>query len=283
MVGAPGAVDIFNTQYFWLFSDKADITDPTGNGYRLAIITDPLGIGDPDVMQLQKVIGGAVNQVILEVPFFSAGLTDYGFLVRVIRTNANEWAIFTSIDITTLTPGDGEPATSSPIAIGTYTYAASEGGPYVPIGGTGYFVIHTESTKAVPGLPEFDQIHFEANGGLPVKLENFKAIKDGSSKARLERKVGIEDNVKGYEIERSGNGVNFTRIGFVPASGARNYNYTDDQIMSGQNFYRLKTVDKDGKYSYGYIVSVNASKVLLSKFSPTRPALNSTYSIQRQV
>ena len=46
--------------------------------------------------------------------------------------------------------------------------------------------------------------------------------------------------------------------------------------MSGQNFYRLKTVDKDGKYSYGYIVSVNASKGSFVKIFPN-PASTKLY------
>ena len=107
-------------------------------------------------------------------------------------------------------------------------------------------------------------------------------MKDGS-KSKLDWKVGIEDNVKGYEIERSGNGVNFTRIGFVPATGARSYSFTDANTLTGVNFYRLKTVDIDGKYAYSFIVSINNRAGSFVRVFPNPASDRYMCSIHRQV
>lgn len=272
--GRQGALDEFNSQYFWLFSDKADVTDPTVNGYRLALKAGPIS-GDPEVIQLQKVLNGVPDgNSIIEINFPTVLLdpgdpssvvpmTDFGFSLRITRSAANEWAIITNYDIANLVPGDGQPATTSGFGATAFAYTATEVSPYIPITGTGYMSIETRSNKAIidgnSGGPEFDEIQFQANGTLPVTLESLKAVKDGSSKARLDWKVGIEDNVKGYEIERSPNGISFSKIGFVPAIGSRNYNFTDQQILPARNFYRLKTVDNDGTYKYSFIVSINGA------------------------
>jgi hypothetical protein len=281
-----------NSQYFWLFSDRADVTDPSVNGYRLALIAGPIE-GDPEVIQLQKVVNGVPDgQSIIEITFPSLLLdpgdpfggtipmSDFGFSMRITRSAANEWKIFTNYDITNLVPGDGEPATTSGFGATNFTYAAVETGTPIPITGTGYISIHTISVKDIvdgnSGGPEFDQIQFQANGALPVTLESLKAVKDGNSKARLEWKVGIEDNVKGYEIERSPNGVNFSKIGFVQAIGSRNYGFADQQILPGRNFYRLKTVDNDGTYKYSFIVSVNGTSETSVKVFPN-PVKNNLF------
>ena len=91
---------------------------------------------------------------------------------------------------------------------------------------------------------------------MPVDIISFKAQKNGN-KARLDWRVGTESNVAGYVIERSGNGVNFSNIGFVSATASPSYTFTDESLLSGQNFYRLKTVDLDATFKFSSIIRVN--------------------------
>lgn len=287
--GRVGALDEFNSQYFWLFSDKANVTDPAVNGYRLAMIPGVIP-GDPELIQLQRIVNGGLDQVITEIffpspdPDFPVPTTDFGFALRITRSAANEWAIFSNFDIVNLVSGDGQPATTSGFGALSFVYTGIETSPYVPITGTGYMSVHTISNKSIidgnSGGAEFDEIQFQANGTLPVTLESLKAIKEGNSKARLDWKVGMEDNVKGYEIERSSNGINFTKISFVSAIGARGYMYTDQQILPGRNFYRLKMVDNDGTYKYSFIVSVNGPSEQSLKLFPN--PVNSKLYIQHE-
>lgn len=86
----------------------------------------------------------------------------------------------------------------------------------------------------------------------PVEFISFDA-QNTSGGTLLTWKVGIEDNVKGYTIERSTNGNYFTKIGFVPATRSNSYMFTDAQAPASLVFYRVKNEDIDGKYKYSTI------------------------------
>jgi hypothetical protein len=101
---------------------------------------------------------------------------------------------------------------------------------------------------------------------LPVRFSSFiaKTISGGVS---LTWNVEAEENLSGYEIERSNDGRSFSKIGFVAASAQRSYSYTDNRpLVSG--FYRIKSVDVDGKFMYSTTVSLRGGKsvVLLKAF-----------------
>ncbi len=76
----------------------------------------------------------------------------------------------------------------------------------------------------------------------------------------LNWKTSSETNSSHFDIERSMNGFSFEKIGEVKAAGNSNtvsfYNFTDRLPVKGMNYYRLKQVDLDGKYSYSEIRKV---------------------------
>jgi titin len=70
-----------------------------------------------------------------------------------------------------------------------------------------------------------------------------------------------ELNNKFFEIERSKDGISFSSIGSVLSqgntNGIKNYQFIDAQPEEGYNYYRIKQVDIDGRYSYSEIKTVN--------------------------
>gem|GEM_PF-5709701 len=261
-LGRQRPVDLDNQQFFWLFANRADVLDPEVDGYRLALMPDPI---DPDfitIARLERVVDGVADYTIAEL-FLLAGVSDYGFVIRITRNAANEWAMYTNFDLgAESTDGWGEPATTSPFgAFGGPIWTGAEFGGEIPITGTGYLAVQTTSTKdpgnGNSGDPEFDRIMFVANGSLPVDLERFGAALSNGV-VNLNWQVGTENNVKGYEVERSATGTRFEKIGFVNATGSRSYSFADKLPLEGKSLYRLKTVDLDGTFSYSQIVGVNA-------------------------
>jgi hypothetical protein len=65
--------------------------------------------------------------------------------------------------------------------------------------------------------------------------------------------IDMQENVKGYEIQRSGDGRGFNSIGFVDASLEKSYSFVDNKPLA-TGFYRIKSVDNDGKYMYSIVV-----------------------------
>jgi trimeric autotransporter adhesin len=97
-------------------------------------------------------------------------------------------------------------------------------------------------------------------GALPVTLLDFKGQVRNSS-AVLDWKTSSEHNSKGFEVERSYDGTNFTRIGFIAAAGnsnaERNYQFTDKDIAQDNNYYRLKMVDLDNRFVHSKSIVLN--------------------------
>lgn len=103
------------------------------------------------------------------------------------------------------------------------------------------------------------------NGGidgtrsLPINLLSFEAIKQ-TKKVLLQWTTDNELNADKYIAERSADGITYAAIGNVPAynnSNKNNYSLTDNQPLSGLNFYRLKMMDIDGSFRYSPVRRVN--------------------------
>ncbi|MES2881746.1 MAG: hypothetical protein V4676_06335, partial [Bacteroidota bacterium] len=89
---------------------------------------------------------------------------------------------------------------------------------------------------------------------LPIAVIDFNGRKSGSANL-LQWKTAYEINASHFEIEHSGDANTFNNIGRV-ATGARNssYSFTHDNPVKGNNFYRLKLVDVDGRFSYSKVI-----------------------------
>lgn len=111
---------------------------------------------------------------------------------------------------------------------------------------------------------------------LPVELTNFTASAKKNS-VILNWQTLSENNTDHFNIEKSDKGQLFYNEGTVAASGnassVQSYSFTDNSVLhlNIPVFYRLKIVDKDGKFKYSQVVSVklNGSKTQAIKLYPT--------------
>jgi hypothetical protein len=117
-------------------------------------------------------------------------------------------------------------------------------------------------------------IRFIPDALLPVNITDFKAT-TANSDILLSWKTQIEQNNRGFEIQRSNNGTDWYPLRFVNGAGEstilRNYSYTDNSLAPGQYYYRLKQVDNDGKYIFSTVLTATVSgkgNVFLYQNSP---------------
>jgi hypothetical protein len=100
---------------------------------------------------------------------------------------------------------------------------------------------------------------------VPVSLISFQA-QNNLTNVIVKWQVTNEIDVSHYEVERSFDGKNFDKIGNVGVqSGSvdNNYNYTDYEGLKNDAsiiYYRLKSIDLDGKFSYSNIASIRNNK-----------------------
>lgn len=100
------------------------------------------------------------------------------------------------------------------------------------------------------------------NAALPVTLVTFTGRWHNNT-AVLEWQTATEINTHHFILERSFNGNDFTDVATIAAAGnsttPQNYQYLDEEVtklnISGNRYYyRLKTVDNDGKKSLSAVI-----------------------------
>lgn len=199
---------------------------PTGNLDMMGI----LAITDEEYWDLDRVGGASAVNVIMDFTGNSmANATDLNNL-RVARFNESlmQWV------------SEGNTATSgTPTTQGTITSAAVSSFSFFTLGSS------------------------VALNALPIELAAFTATPEGKT-VRLDWNTVSELNNAFFHIERSANGLDFSDIGKVAGAGTSRvplvYTFTDQQPLSGWNYYRLRQEDTDGKYTHSPVQAVFMDK-----------------------
>jgi hypothetical protein len=111
-----------------------------------------------------------------------------------------------------------------------------------------------------------------AAGTLPIKLLHFTAMPEEKS-VQLNWETAEEVNTDHFELEKSVDGDNaWLSIASLRTNGHPSvYTVVDNNVTGSVLYYRLKTVDRDGKYAYSAIVRIRRERSL-SLFITPNPA-----------
>lgn len=140
---------------------------------------------------------------------------------------------------------------------------------------TNYTGFHVDFTTASPGFTvvwnatqSWWEVTVPVNGfsgfylssaktaPLAINLNYFKGSQN-DNKHLLSWKVNCTSDEAKFELQRSNDGTGFAPINTFTASKARcasEFSFTDETPVAGNNYYRLKIIDVDGKFSYSNIV-----------------------------
>jgi hypothetical protein len=109
---------------------------------------------------------------------------------------------------------------------------------------------------------------------IPVELVSFKASVDNNS-VTLDWITATEVNNSGFEIQRSSNGSEFSKVGFISGNGTttemKSYSFTDGQLERGSYSYRLKQIDYDGTFEYSNVIEAEVFPVSQYSLSQNHP------------
>ena len=101
---------------------------------------------------------------------------------------------------------------------------------------------------------------------LPLELLTFKGHEKSGS-VLLDWTTVNERNTDRFELERSADGIRFKVIGEVAASGSsipqKEYAFEDSHPLIGDNYYRLKMIDKNETFEYSPQIAV---RMAIQKF-----------------
>jgi hypothetical protein len=129
-------------------------------------------------------------------------------------------------------------------------------------GGAGLATAPATTSSFIPNSSQWLTFAYPlTNVNVPVELTSFTAASDNGS-ILISWSTATELNNLGFEIERSTDGVNFIKKGFVKGSGTttefRSYSFTDKPEFNTDTklYYRLKQVDFDGNSVYSPVTEV---------------------------
>lgn len=202
-------------------------------------------------------VSGASVSLNFEERRSSTGVRDFE-----IRASVNGFASFSSL---------GGPTTPIPDNAswrdqGPYSYTIPAGNPTEVC-----FRIYGLSAEASAGTWRFDNVELAGTNSLPIELLTFTS-RAAENAIALTFSTATETNNDYFSIERSANGFQYTEIGRVNGAGTsyepQNYSFTDERPLPGKNYYRLRQVDFDGKFSYSPVVTANFGKAQPMTLAP---------------
>lgn len=118
---------------------------------------------------------------------------------------------------------------------------------------------------------------------LPVTFANFKAYLFGKG-VQTAWSGYNEINISSYDVEKSAHGHNFNKLANIPAKTNKalenNYAWFDASPFAGDNFYRIKAINKDGSAQYSSIIKLTTANAQSSIQVYPNPVHNKTIQLQ---
>lgn len=108
---------------------------------------------------------------------------------------------------------------------------------------------------------------------VPLEIDLLKFTAEPANSQVLLHWSVMEKNVNAYEIERSSDAISFAKTGTtVSRSGQEasqgDYSFTDANPLQDRSFYRLKILNRDGKFTYSNVATVAFGEQSSTSLSP---------------
>lgn len=224
--GAPA--DAYDMSVVWLYADEPNPFSLTIDGYRVRY-GDELPSGDRIV--LEEVRDGAAAPIINSAYYVPEGMTDYGFLVRVTRSAAGQWTLYTSP--LPQASGTGALPSDLPDAAHASVFQGSMINNRYTFFDRGYIIIeatHGLSAAARTGA-SFDQLYFSPGGTEPLPF----AGKSSSIPAtdRTPQFVLYPDPVSRQDVQLRANGLTAGTYKIEVYNGSSQYVFGKELHHSG--------------------------------------------------
>lgn len=121
-------------------------------------------------------------------------------------------------------------------------------------------------TSVVNGTASNGFAETTADVALPVEMLSFSGYRSGANNV-LSWKTSTEVNNRGFEVQRSADGINYIALGFVDSRAAGgnstselNYGFTDNNAAAVKYYYRLRQLDIDNRSKFSNVVVISGGK-----------------------
>jgi hypothetical protein len=207
------------------------------------------------------------SAVLTGISFGSFATTSTGPLAITVRTSLDNFAT--------------DQATFTLLANSTWTFftsntlnAAASAGTAVTIRIYGF----NGNGSAGTNNWRIDDLTLNPTSTLPLSLTAFAASFDGTA-SQLKWTSANEINLKGFSVEKSLNGIDFSEIAFVRGQNSiqqNSYSFNDADVKTGVNYYRLKIINNDGSVKYSNTIVISNKQSLQTTVFPNPVISNIT-------
>lgn len=121
---------------------------------------------------------------------------------------------------------------------------------------------------------------------LGASLTDFKVLKEAQN-GILYWTTEDENQLSHFEIEKSTDGFLYYPIGIVLSAGGGNssthYQFVDNHLLKGTNYYRLKMMDYNGQFTYSLIRAIEVETSDFLQLYPNPASTSTVLSIYGQI
>ena len=113
---------------------------------------------------------------------------------------------------------------------------------------------------------------------LPVKNILLSATALANKQVALKWTTVGESNVASYKVERSTDGTTFTTLATISPETSQSYSFLDASVTESANYYRIKSTDNTGAFSYSNVQKVSiVNRSLLTVFP--NPIIGTSFNL----
>ncbi len=138
-------------------------------------------------------------------------------------------------------------------------------------------------TNRLHSINFFDAIPYTSGTTLPVKLTSFSATKLLQGNL-IAWKSAEEINLSKYILQYSSDGINFIDFASINSTGSNtSYSFVDNTSRSSAiTYYRLKSIDTDGRTALSNILVIKNDKILINNITATPGPFKKDFNITLQ-
>jgi hypothetical protein len=259
-----------------IFGNPITGTNPnTFNPYTNGQNVDP-NISVSGIGRGSGISGNAANNRYNANSWNTMGIDLDAYFYFTLTPNAGQKINFSSFEYTGQASGTGPTSFAFRSSLDGFTDdlgTPTASGATIDLSGAEFQNITSEITfrlygwdaSLAAGTFSVNDFDFFGTTSLPIELISFRGWTEKES-TLLRFSTATETNNDFFSIERSANGLGYVEIGRVKGAGTsfepQEYRFIDQQPLPGKNYYRLRQVDFDGKFSL--------SPVVLTKFGEGR-------------
>ena len=242
---------------------STDFIFPVGNGtYQRHVAMESLSATSEFNVKYKVV---TPNNYQLQSPLLSIDVYEYWEINRISGGTASVHLNWDNSKITF--PG---------YALGNIAASLFDGSNWTDQGGTAVGNASTTGDITSNTLSSFGYFAIGSRSfPLPLNFLGFTARRKDDY-TQLKWITSEEVNTDHFEVERSGNGIQFIKLASMPTRNSfsvQEYTYNDFYSFSGVAYYRIRCVDRDGKSKFSRTVPVYESSWLQKNIIVLNPVL----------